>query len=39
MKLTGLRAYNVLTSGHTSSVYLWFILPSIDGLLRRSTHA
>ena len=39
MKLTGLWADIALTSGYVSSVYLWFILPSIDGHLRRSTHA
>ena len=39
MKLTGLWAGIALTFGNTSYVYLWFISPSIDGLLRRSTHA
>jgi hypothetical protein len=39
MKFTGLWAGIVLTFGNTSSVYLWFISPSIGGLLRRSTHA
>jgi hypothetical protein len=39
MKHTGFWTCNVLNSVTTSSVYLWFISPSIDGLLRRSTHA
>lgn len=38
MKLNGLWAGIVLTFGYISSVYLGFLLPPIDGHLRKSTH-
>jgi hypothetical protein len=39
MKLTDLWAGIVETFGYISSDYFRLILPSIDGHLRRSTHA